>query len=65
MATLTMTRAERRTLDIKQWMVKRNEWFSAVCGEEFTNKEVLLMHLYGMALIVVCGVAEWLEGGVL
>lgn len=65
MATLTMTRAERRTLDIKGWMGKRKEWFSAVCGEEFTNKEMLLMHLYGMALIVVCGVAEWLEGGVL
>ena len=65
MATLTMTRAERHTLEIKGWTGKRNEWFSAVCGEEFTNKEVLIVRLYCIALIVLCCVAEWLKGGAL
>lgn len=65
MATLTINRATRPTLTIRQWLGRKNESFSMLCGEEFTNQQVLLAHLYCIALIVLCCVAEWLEGGAL
>ena len=65
MATLTADRASRRTLTVKEWLGKKNEWFSALCGEQFTNKHVLLAHLYIIAILVACSVAHWLEGGAL
>ena len=65
MATLTINRATRRTLTVKEWLSRKNECFSALCGEEFTNKHVLLAHLFCIGLIAACFVAEWLEGGAL
>ena len=65
MATLTIDRASRRTLTVQEWMSKKNEWFSVLCGEEFTNKHVVLAHLYCVALIAACIVTGWLEGGTL
>lgn len=65
MATLTINRATRRTLTIREWMSRKNECFSTLCGEEFTNQHVLLAHLFCIALIALCCVAEWLEGGAL
>ena len=65
MATLTINRATRRTLTIRQWLGRKNETFSSLCGEEFTNQQVLLAHLYCIALIALCCVAEWLKGGAL
>ena len=65
MATLTINRATRRTLTIKEWLSRKNESFSTLCGEEFTNQHVLLAQLYCIALIALCCVAEWLEGGAL
>lgn len=65
MATLTINRAARRTLTIREWLGRKNESFSTLCGEEFTNQHVLLAQLYCIALIALCCVAEWLEGGAL
>ena len=63
--TINATRAARRTLTIREWLSRKNESFSALCGEEFTNQHVLLAHLFCIALIALCCVAEWLEGGAL
>lgn len=65
MATLTIDRVSRRTLTVQEWMSKKNEWFSTLCGEEFTNKHVVLAHLYCVALIAACIIVGWLEGGAL
>ena len=65
MATLTINRTARRTLTIREWLGRKNESFSTLCGEEFTNQHVLLAQLYCIALIALCCVAEWLEGGAL
>ena len=63
--TINATRATRRTLTIRQWLSRKNETFSSLCEEEFTNQQVLLAHLYCIALIALCCVAEWLKGGAL
>ncbi len=76
MATLTIRRTSRRTIHVIRWMKEtaesvssrldsRNKFFSDLHGEEFTNRHVLLVHLFVTALIAVCGLAEWLEGGAL
>ena len=65
MATLTINRASRRTLAIHEWLSRKNQIFSTLCGEEFTNKNVLLAHLFCIGLIAACFVAGWLEGGAL
>lgn len=49
----------------KVWLGAKSKTFSALCGEEFTHKEVLLAHAACVLFIVVCGVAEWLKGGAL
>ena len=49
----------------KAWFNAKSDTFSALCGEDFTHKEVLLAHAACMLLIVICGVAGWLEGGAL
>ena len=65
MLTITASRTRRCTPAVKAWLGKKNEWFSAVCGDGFTNKHVLLAQLYCIALIAACSVAQWLEGGTL
>ena len=47
----------------KAWLSAKSESFSALCGEDFTRKEVLIAHVACALLVVACGVAEWLEGG--
>ena len=49
----------------KEWLNAKSKTFSALCGEDFTHKEVIIAHAAFMLLIVVCGVAAWLEGGVI
>ena len=49
----------------KAWIGAKSETFSALCGEDFTHKEVLLAHAACVLLIVACGVAGRLEGGAL
>lgn len=65
MQQVTIFRASRRTLTVKEWLGKKNEWFSALCGEQFTNKHVLLAHLFIIVILVACSVAQRLEGGAL
>ena len=49
----------------KEWLNAKSETFSALCGENFTRREVLMAHAACAAIVVACGVAEWLEGGAL
>ena len=49
----------------KVWLNAKSKTFSALCGEDFTHKEVLLAHAACVLLIVACGVAGRLEGGAL
>lgn len=41
----------------------KSETFSMLCGETFTHGEVIVAHLAVAGLFLVCGLAEWLEGG--
>lgn len=63
--TINANRTARRSFTIREWLGRKNESFSTLCGEEFTNQHVLLAQLYCIALIALCCVAEWLEGGAL
>ena len=60
-------RLARRSFSIKAWVNEKRQadspTFTAICGERFTRKEVILMHTYAMAIIMACIVASWLEGG--
>lgn len=49
----------------KMWLGAQSKTFSALCGEDVTHKEVIIANAAFMLLIVVCGVAAWLEGGAL
>ena len=48
-------------IKIKDWLAKNSEPFSLLCGEDFTNREVLLMHVYAIAVIGACCLAEWIN----
>jgi hypothetical protein len=39
-----------------EWMGRKNKLFSAICGETFTNGEVVFTHLGLVAFFVVLGV---------
>ena len=43
------------------WLDRKNEVFSLLCGESFTNKEVIAMHIYIVSVMLVCCFAEWLS----
>ncbi len=60
-----LSSAERIVKNSKAWLSAKSPSFSALAGEDFTHKEVLLAHAACVLLIVACGVAEWLEGGAL
>ena len=60
-----LPQAEAAVKNCKAWLNAKSETFSALCGEKFTHKEVLLAHAACVLLIVACGVAEWLGGGAL
>ena len=44
---------------IEKWLAKKSEPFSTLCGENFTNKEVVLAHIGIVILIAACCLAEW------
>lgn len=50
---------------VSKWLDGKSETFSALCGETFTRREVLLTAAACMGLVLILGVAGWLEGGVL
>lgn len=49
----------------KVWLNAKSKTFSALCGEDFTHKEVLLAHAVVIVLLFVAGIAGALEGGAL
>ncbi|WP_036932206.1 hypothetical protein [Prevotella sp. HUN102] len=66
----TTRRAIRQRLStvsrhLNHWLRAESKTFTALCGERFTHGEVLLAHLFLIAMIAACGLAEWLEGGAL
>lgn len=51
------------TTTIRKWWHAKSETFSRLCDDTFTHGEVVLMHLYLLALIAVCCLAGVMEGG--
>ena len=37
------------------WMAKNNMTFSAICGETFTNAEVVYTHIGAVVFLIVIG----------
>ena len=46
---------------IESWLAKKDEPFSLLGGENFTNKEIVLAHVYVVALVAACCLAEWIN----
>ena len=46
---------------IENWLAKKDEPFSLLGGENFTNKEIVLAHVYVVALVAACCLAEWIN----
>jgi hypothetical protein len=46
------------TRKIENWLAKRNEPFSLLGGESFTNKEVVLAHVGIIIMVAACCLAE-------
>ncbi len=67
--TVKLGQAQRPAFSIKAWWNAKSNTFTRLCatepGEIFTHGQVILAHLFLLFLILMCGVAEWLEGGVL
>lgn len=42
---------------IKEWMGRNNMTFSAICGETFTNAEVVYTHIGLVVFLIVLGMA--------
>ena len=42
---------------IKNWMGRNNMTFSAICGETFTNAEVVYTHIGLVVFLIVLGIA--------
>lgn len=46
---------------IKEWMGRNNMTFSAICGETFTNAEVVYTHIGLVVFLIVLGIAGTLS----
>jgi len=46
---------------LELWLSKKSNFFSHLCGENFTNKEVVLAHIGIIILIAVCCLADWIN----
>ena len=46
---------------IKEWMDRNNMTFSAICGETFTNAEVVYTHIGLVVFLIVLGIAGTLS----
>ena len=40
---------------IKNWMSRNNMTFSAICGETFTNAQVVYTHVGAVVFLIVIG----------
>lgn len=45
---------------INRWMNAQNGFFSALCEERYTNRDVVVTNLALVALLIVCVMAEGL-----
>lgn len=43
------------------WMGRKNEWFSTIGGETFTNREVVYTHIGLVVFLIVLGLVGNLE----
>ena len=41
----------------EKWMGRNNMTFSAICGETFTNREVVYAHIGLVVFLIVVGIA--------
>ena len=57
-------RTARRLFNLQEWLDKKSESYSMLCGEDFTHKEVLIANIMVLALIGVCVLAEAMKGGI-
>lgn len=46
----------------KEWMNAESKSFSIICGERFSHKEVVLMHVYVIGLFIIVGIAGMIGG---
>ena len=46
---------------IKEWMGKDNITFSAICGEKFTNSEVVYTHIGLVVFLLALGIVGGVE----
>lgn len=44
------------------WMARNNMTFSAICGETFTNAEVVYTHIGAVVFLIVIGLVGYFEG---
>ena len=47
--------------NFNEWMSRKNEWFSAIGGETFTNAEVVYTHLGLIVFLIILGLVGNLE----
>lgn len=58
-----LSSVERIVKNWKTWLNARSKTFSAICGEEFTHKQVVIAHAAFALLILACCLAELFEKG--
>lgn len=44
-----------------EWMSRKNNWFSAIGGETFTNAEVVYTHIGLIVFLIILGLAGSIE----
>ncbi len=58
-----MTSTAQLAFAIKEWWNAKSTTFSAICGEDFTHKQVIIAHAAFALFIIVCCLVE--KGGAL
>lgn len=48
--------------DLSKWWMKRNDLYSMLCDDEFTNFDVVAMHVTGICLIMIATLANAIGG---
>ena len=44
-----------------EWMSRKSNWFSTICGDTFTNAEVVYTHLGLIVFLIILGLVGNLE----
>ena len=64
MVTTITSRTAQRAAALQEWLQAKSKRVSLLCGEEFTNGEVLLTALACLAFLVILALAGGsMEGG--